>query len=376
MASKKRGNNEGSISQYREGRWVARITLPDGTRRAAYAKTREEAADKLTDLLHRRAMGILEPASRVTFGDFAARWLEANRSTVRLTTWATYERYLRIHVVPRIGRIPVKLLTPLDLQRLYADLLADGLKPMSVKHVHAILHRLLRQAVRWDVALRNVADLVDPPRAARTEMMTLSRDEVLQLLAAAAPDRLEAVYVLAATTGMRRGEILALRWKDVDLARGRLAVVGTLQREGGLQVADVKTARSRRPVMLPRVAVEALRRRQLLQVEERRAAGEQWKEGDFVFSTSVGGPIEPGNLLRRSFEPLLRRAGLPRIRFHDLRHTAATLMLSDGIHPKVASEVLGHSTVAITLDLYSHVTETVAAQAALRMDRLLSEDRS
>ena len=372
MARRKRGNNEGSISHYTDGRWVARVTLPDGRRRALYATSREAVAHKLADALHALNRGVIEPPGRMTFEGFAARWLEASRSTVRLSTWATYERYLRIHVVPRIGRVPLVRLGAADLQSLYADLLDDGLQPMSVRHVHAIVHRVLGQAVRWDAATRNVADLVDPPRVVRSEMAVLDVDQAQRLLAAAAADRLEALYVLAVTTGMRRGELLALRWKDVRLEQSKLSVVGTLQREGGLAITEAKTARSRRAVSLPAIAVAALRRRRALQAEERLASGPSWTEHDLVFATAVGSLIEPGNLLRRSFVPLLNRAGLPRIRFHDLRHTAATLMLSEEIHPKVASEILGHSTVAITLDLYSHVTETVASDAALRMNRLLA----
>ncbi|GAC1340176.1 MAG: site-specific integrase [Candidatus Dormibacteria bacterium] len=375
MAARKRGNNEGSISHYGDGRWVARVTLPDGRRRAFYAATRQDAAHKLAEVLHGVTRGTVEPAGRLTFGDFAATWLKASRASVRLTTWAGYERYLRIHVVPRIGRVPMARIGAADLQQLYADLLDDGLKPMSVRHVHAILHRVLGQAVRWDAAVRNVADLVDPPRVIRTEMSVLSPEEARRFLAAAAGDRLEALYVLAVTTGMRRGELLALRWKDVHLDRAKLSVVATQQREGGLAIAETKTARSRRSISLPGITVAALRRRRMLQAEERLAAKPgEWEESGVVFTTAVGSLIEPGNLLRRSFFPLLARAGVPRIRFHDLRHTAATLMLSEGIHPKVASEILGHSTVSITLDLYSHVTESVASEAAQRMDRLLTPD--
>lgn len=372
MAVGKRGNNEGSIARYADGRWVARVSLPDGRRRAYYARSREDAARKLAEALHGLNRGVVEPGGRLTVGEFAARWLEASRASVRLSTWATYERYLRIHVVPRIGRVPLVKLTPDELQRLYADLLDDGLNPMSVRHVHAILHRVLGQAVRWEAALRNVADLVDPPRAARSEMAVLSVAEVRQLLATAAVDRLEALYVLAATTGMRRGELLALRWKDVHLDRSKLAVVATLQQEGGLSIAETKTAKSRRAVPLPALAVSALRRRKSIQATERLAAGSGWQEQGLVFTSTVGSLIQPGNLLRRSFYPLLERAKVPQIRFHDLRHTAATLMLSEGIHPKVASELLGHSTVGITLDLYSHVTESVASDAARRMNHLLT----
>ena len=174
---------------------------------------------------------------------------------------------------------------------------------------------------------------------------------------------------------MRRGEVLALRWRDVDLDRSVLSVTGSLQRGvEGLTISEPKTVRSRRLVALSGIAVEALRRRHSRQVGERLLAGSIWRESDLVFTSAVGGPVEPGNMLRRSFWPLVARAGLPHVRFHDLRHTAATQMLSRGVHPKVASELLGHATVGITLDLYSHVSESMQREAALAMDEVLRKE--
>jgi integrase len=194
---------------------------------------------------------------------------------------------------------------------------------------------------------------------------------VSELLAAAGGDRLEALYVLAVTTGMRRGALLALRWRDVDLDQGALAVTGSLQRIGGaLTIGEPKTTSSRRRVVLARIAVGALRSHRVAQAE-RQLGALYWEDLDLVFTNEIGRPIEPGNLLRRSYWPLLDRAGLRRIRFHDLRHTAATLLLSRGVHAKVASEMLGHSTIGITLDLYSHVSETMQRDAAAAMDAVL-----
>jgi integrase len=205
-------------------------------------------------------------------------------------------------------------------------------------------------------------------------MKTLDAEQSRRLLAAAEGDRLEALYVVALTTGMRLGELLALSWNNVDLDGAALSVRGTLYRSGGtLNIAEPKTAGSRRHVSLGGIAVDALRRHRVNQTAERLLRGPAWEDNDLVFANEVGKPIEPSNLRRRSFEPLLVKAKLPRIRFHDLRHSAATLLLSQGTHPKIVSERLGHSRVSITLDLYSHVTPTMQREAAERLDAVLQE---
>jgi integrase len=243
-----------------------------------------------------------------------------------------------------------------------------------VRQAHAILHKALEQAVRWGELPHNVADLVDPPRLRRRPMTAYGPDEAARLLQAAKGDPLEALYVLALTTGMRQGELLALRWRDVDLDGGRLAVRATLLRTpAGVGLAEPKTAASTREVELSSIAVDALQRHHAAQSEARLQAGSEWDDGDFVFTNAVGRPINASNLLTRSWHPLLRRSGLQRVRFHDLRHTAATLLLGRGVHPKVVSEMLGHSTIAITLDLYSHVTKTMGQMAAKEMDALFAQ---
>jgi integrase len=244
---------------------------------------------------------------------------------------------------------------------------------MTVRHLHATIHKALKQAVRWNFLVRNVADLVDPPRTQPHEMMTLSRDQARALLAAAEGDRLEALYILAVTTGMRQGELLGLRWRDIHLAVGSVQIRGSMQAtKSGLKIAETKTTGSRRQVLLSTQPREALRRHRIRQTEERLRMGEAWADNDLVFCNQVGRPVAAGNLTKRSFEPLLKRAGLPRIRFHDLRHTSATLLLGEGIHPKIVSEMLGHSKIGTTLDLYSHVTPTMQQQAADAFDSILT----
>lgn len=375
---RKRANGEGSIYQRADGLWVAAITGADGRRQRLYAHTRTDAGRRLTEVLQRRDLGMGEavPAGRDTVATYLGSWLEGLGGTVKPATAEKYRRDVRLHVLPYIGRLALPRLTPQRLQHLYGELAEAELSAMSIRHVHAAVHKALEQAVRWGKVPRNVADLVDPPQAPRPEMRTLTLEQVRVLLRVALEDRLEALYVLAVTTGMRRGELLALRWADVDIPGQALAVTGTLQRVKGQGLVRVepKTARSRRRILLTPTATAALRRHQSAQAAERLSAADWWRDQGLVFCSGLGTPLEAGNVLRRSFHPLLTRAGLPSIRFHDLRHTAATVMLGRGVHPKIAYETWGHATVGDHLDLYSQVTESMQRQVAGAMDTLLAGD--
>ena len=368
----KRANGDGSIHQRGDGRWCASLSLGRGKRKHFLAKSRPEVARKLAAAITSRDDGLPTVTKHQKVDQFLASWLVVMRPTVRERTWVRYEQYVRLHVVPSLGKTALTKLTPQHLQRLYADRLATGASPTTVHHLHATLHRALDQAVRWNLVVRNVADLVDPPRDRHFEITTLSPEQARAFLDAAAGDRLEALYVLALTTGMREGELLGLRWGDVDFDQAALYVRGSLQRIGGkLTVTDTKTAHSRRQVSLTPSAVTALRRHRILQTEERLRIGAAWEAGDLVFTNEIGHPIGAALLLRRCFLPLLQRAGLPRMRFHDLRHSAATLLLAQGTHPKIVAEMLGHSKIGTTLDLYSHVTPTMQREATLAMEAIL-----
>ena len=374
---RKRANGEGSVYQRSDGLWVAAITGANGRRQRLYAHTRAEAGRRLTEVLQRRDQGVgdVAPGGRDTVATYLMAWLDGLGASVKPATGEKYRRDITLHVLPYVGRLPLPRLTPQRLQRLYGDLAEAGLSSMSIRHVHAVVHKALKQGVRWGKVARNVADLVDPPQAPRHEMQTLTLEQVRTLLRAVEEDRLGALYALAVTTGMRRGELLGLRWSDVDVPNQALAVTGSLQRVKGKGLVRVepKTARSRRRILLTPTAVAALGRHQSAQAVERLKAADWWQDQDLVFCSVVGTPLEPGNMLRRSFHPLLIRAGLPSIRFHDLRHTAATVMLGRGVHPKIASEMLGHATVGITLDTYSHVTETMQRTAIGAIEAALAE---
>ena len=376
----RRGHGEGSIQQRKDGRWSAVVDLGwksgKRTRKTVYGKTRKEVAHKLTDLLKTRKDGLPIPVGTEKVETFLLRWLEATKPTVRPRTWQRYEEYVRLHAVPKLGRLRLVNLAPHHLQLLYSERLAAGFSPQTVVHLHRMLHRALGQAVRWGAVARNVTELVDPPRVSRKEMRALSSDEARRLLKAAAGTPLEALYTIAVTTGMREGELLGLRWHDVDLDARKLHVVGSLQNIAGegWKIVEPKTARSRRLVVLSELGTQSLRRHRAIQAERRLGAGDAWQDNDLVFPNGIGRPINPPNLLIRSFHPLLAKAKLPRVRFHDLRHTAASLLLDQGIHPKIVSEMLGHSAVAITLDLYSHVTPSMQAQAADALDSLFGRN--
>jgi integrase len=283
---------------------------------------------------------------------------------------------MELRVLPLLGKVQLQKLLPQHLQKLYNQKLEEGYAPQTVKHIHRVLHRALGDALRWQLVVRNVCDAVHPPRVPKKEMLqALTGEQAQQFLEATAGDPLEALYVLALTTGMRQGELLGLKWVDLDLALGTLQVRRTITRlaKKGFSVSEPKTAKSRRKIHLTRLAIEVLKRHRLRQHEAKLAAGPAWDEQGWVFCNKVGRPIEVGNMIRRSFRRVLNKAGLPVIRFHDLRHSAASLLLSLGVHAKIVQELLGHSQISLTLDTYSHVLPSLQEEAVSRLNTLLSK---
>jgi integrase len=371
----KRGNSEGSLTKRADGRWEARISLSDGTRKSFYAKTRQEAARRLAEAMRDRDRGLPITGERQTVAQFLSVWLETIRPTVGVGTWKRYEEIVRLHLIPAIGAHSLAKLSPQNVQALYAAKLEAGLSTTTVHHIHAALHLALESAVSLDLVARNVTDRVTAPKMRRHEMEVLSPKQSRTLLNAISGDELEALYVLALTTGMRQGELLALKWRDIDLDAEWLRIHATVRKlRGAFIYAPPKTKRSRRGVALTTMAIEALKRHGVRQAEAKAIVGPAWQDNDLVFADAVGGPLEGRHVLRHYFRPLLQAAGLPPIRFHDLRHTTATLLLAQGIHPKVVSEMLGHTTIGITLDTYSHVLPEMQREAATSLDQLLSQE--
>jgi len=356
---------------------MARYTVqtPKGPKRKAiYGKTRQEVAQKLTKAISERDGGLVFDDENMTLGEYLDSWLNGSvRGSVRQSTFDRYEIAVRVHIKPALGRLKLKILTPAHLAGFYQDRLSAGFAPASVNKLHVTLHKALDQAVRWRMIPRNVAAVVKAPRPNPKEMRTLSAEETRKLLEAARGDRFEALYVLAVTTGMRQGELLALKWQDVDLENATVSVRRTLTKNGTRLLFGVpKTKKSRRTIRLTEAAVRVLREhldRQLARIER---LGDLYKDQGLVFASEVGTPMNPTNLRRRSLASLLKRAKLPRIRFHDLRHTCATLLLSRNVHPKYVQELLGHANIAITLDTYSHVIPSMGDQTARAMEDALS----
>lgn len=345
-------------------------------RKTLYGRTRAEVAAKLAKALSDREGGLNFDAEGLTLGKYMARWLaDSVRDTVRDITYQGYERLVRNHISPTLGSIKLKSLTPAHIRGLYKNKSHAGLSTRTVQYVHVTLHKALKQAVNDGLIPRNVTAAVRPPQLRREEIKPLTLKQTKALLEAVHGDKLEAFYVLALTAGLRQGELLRLKWKDLDLEGGTLQVRRTLltRSKNGAPVFGVpKTAKGKRSVKLTGVAVEALKSHQELQAEERKRLDGLWQEYGLIFTAQVGTPLNRHNLVTRSFKPLLDRASLPKIRFHDLRHTCATLMLCGGIHPKVVQELLGHASITVTLDTYSHVLPNMQGAAADRMDSMLS----
>lgn len=368
----------GSITK-RGTSWTAVVDLPPdpttGKRRQkrVTARTRKDVELEVAKLIGKAQTGFTD-AGKITVRDYLDDWLESVGPSLRPSTARRYRDVVRLHIASQIGNLRLGRLSPGDVQRLYTNRLAAGLSSTSVHHIHAILHRALDQAVKLGLLTRNVTDAVDPPRRQNPEMQVWSVSEASRVLAAAEGDELEALWRLAITTGMRRGEILGLRWSDIDFAAGTLAVRRTLSRgsTSRLEVGEPKTTAGRRRVALPASTVASLRRHQTRQKSLWLAIGQGYGDRELVFATVNGTPIHP-NTLARAYDKLIARAGVPRIRFHDLRHTSATILLASGEHPKVVQERLGHASISETLDRYSHVSADMQQRAAQRIDAMLDQ---
>lgn len=371
---RRRGNKWAAVfdappdeSRKRKRRWLSGFT----TRKAA------EAA--LSEALARLQTGAYTGPTKETIAMFMRRWLQSAKASVRPSTWATYETLVEKQILPVLGSTPLLKLTPAQLNSFYGGLLESGrrdgkggLSRRTVGHIHGVIRLALGQGVRWQDLARNVADQANPPRKAKRAMRVWSSEEVGVFLDSVREDRLYAVYVLALTSGLRRGELLGLAWRDLDLTAARLQVRQTMITVNfKAQRSEPKTDAGRRSVELDPGTVAVLKVLRSRQLEERFALGlGRPCPDDFVFAAPTGEALHPG-LFSDAFDRRVKAAGLPRIRFHDLRHTMATLALAAGVHPKIVQERLGHSSIAITLDLYSHSVPGMQADAASKISALV-----
>ena len=362
--------------------WLVRIYLGrDETGKRIYLnKTihgpRKAAQAWLNQRLTERDAGIAVKPAQQTLNEYLDRWLEtAVKPKVRPKTWMGYRSLLHNHIRPALGARPLAKIKPLEVQQAFQDMIDRGLSARTIEYTRMVLRQAFKQAIQWRLLTFNPCDGVQIPRRQRREMQALSPEQARRFLVVARGTRYGMLFELAITTGLRPSEYLALKWEDIDFERGTLSVVRSLDAMpgGGYRLEETKTRNSRRVVKLLPGVLRALLEHRQAQQRLREEAGERWNEQGFVFTNAEGGPLDGHNLSSRHLRRILKEAGLPQIRLYDLRHTAATLALSAGVPVKVVSEMLGHSSVALTLDVYSHVLPHMQEDAARRMAALLED---
>ncbi|MGH2794198.1 MAG: site-specific integrase [Actinomycetota bacterium] len=343
--------------------------------------SKKDAQRALTKLVSDIDRGLIaSDPSRLTVAQFMGQWLAHMRHRIRATTFDRYEGVTQNHIIPQLGKTQIGKLKPMQIQAFEARLLESGrmrkqggLSAQTVLHIHRVFSEALGQAVRWQLLAVNPALAVQPPRTKRPELKIPDAETVERIVATARATSVYIAVLLAASTGMRRGEILGLRWSEVDLDRGIIRVVSTYQRSRrGLEFADPKTDRARRAIAVPQFAVEVLRQHHRRQTTRRLRAGRAWHDFNLVVELGDGRPVDPSEFTRK-FAAIATKAGAKGVRLHDMRHAFATMLLTSGVHPKIASEALGHSTVGITLDTYSHVLPNMQAEAAAAIQEALGQ---
>lgn len=317
--------------------------------------------------------GTFVPSTAQTVGPYLKQWLDKTvKPTVRPATHRSYSHLVTFHITPTLGAVRLQRLSPQQVQEFLNGKLADGLSPRTVQYILAVFRRALGQALKWGLVAKNVASLVDAPRVEHHEIRPLDVKEAKKLLKALKGHRLEALYTVSLALGLRQGEVLGLRWQDIEFKKRQLRVQVALQRLGReYRLAEPKTQKGKRTLDLPERVVAALRRRRLIQQKERLTAGSKWQEHwGLVFTTRGGRPLE-GPRITRDFKRILKAEGLPAQRFHDLRHACASFLIAQGVQPRVVMEVLGHSQISITMNTYAHVMPTLKQEAATQMNKIL-----
>ncbi|MGW0471553.1 tyrosine-type recombinase/integrase [Streptomyces coeruleorubidus] len=371
---KRNPNGAGTITKRKDGRYQCAVYVlqPDGTRarKFAYGKTWQECDTKRRELLAKADQGVPVPTRSAKLSEWLPYWLDnVIKPRRKLSTYDKYESHVRLYLVPLLGSKRLESLAVADVRRFLVRLEKET-TAATAKESHRVLRSALSSACREELITRNVAKLVEPPRTDNRELKPWSLDETLDFLAASRKDPLYAAFVLAIAMGLRRGELIGLRWSDLDLDNRVLYVRQQTQRRRGVLYDDDPKSRRRRVVPLPALCIAPLRWHRMRQSAARVKAGEQWHESGYVFTTRTGRQVEPRNVYR-SFTRVAQSAGLRVIRLHDARHGTATLLTAAGVAPRVVMEILGHSQISITMDVYTHVVQDTQREAISHMDRLL-----
>ena len=367
----KRANGEGSVFK-RGNRWVAQVGSGKN-RETKYFETQKDANAWRHTIIEQRRQGLVFAGSKVSLSKFLDEWLVVAKTSVRPNTYQQYSQVVHQHIIPVLGEIVLRDLRPDHVQSLYTNKLANGVSPNTTRMIHAVIHRALNHALKLGLTYRNVADSVTRPKVVRKEMKTLNDYQVRQLIQVAESEQMRLLLWVAVVTGLRQGELLGLKWSDLDWTSRRIQVQRQVQRRkgDGLVFCEPKSASGRRVIVLGKSTIEKLREYKNNQLKVSILLGEKWQDYDLIFPSPIGTPLDPSNVLK-AYKDCLKRAGLPNLRFHDLRHSAATLMLQQGVNPKIVSERLGHSDISLTLNTYSHVLPPMQEEAAEKMDDLLT----
>jgi integrase len=376
--SKRRGHHEGSVYfDKSRNQWVAAITISTGKRKKFYFEKKADALKKKNEALRELEQGTLATGSQRKLGEFIESWLEeVHKDNLRVSTYVKYKKLVK-YIVADLGQVWLQKLTPEQVQRFYAKKRQEGLSSKTIHEIHGVLHLALKHAVRWNYVSRNVCDLIDSPRVASRKGTPLTVEQAKKLVESLKGHRLELVVMTALITGMRRGEILALRWADIDMERRVLQVLRTVDyiHPFGYVENEPKTKTGKRLIDLPEFYIAILQQHKVKQDEQRLKAGEKWENRDLVFPDRTGGYMSPSHL-DDDFGKLVKSAELPHVPFHDLRHSAATILISMGVHPKVIQELLGHSDISITLGIYGHLFPTMGRGVAEKWDGVFGEGGS
>lgn len=367
----KRAVGEGSVFK-RGKRWVAQVGTGEN-RETKYFEPQREANAWRHKMVEQRRQGLVFAGSKVPLSKFLEEWLVVAKTSVRPNTYHQYSQIVHQHINPMLGEILLKDLRPDHVQSLYTNKLENGVSPRTTRMIHAVIHRALNHALKLGLIVRNVSDAVTRPKVERKEMKTLNDYQVRQLIQVAESERMGILFWVAVTTGLRQGELIGLKWSDLDLKTRSIQIQRQVQRRKGegLVFCEPKSASGRRVIVLGKSTIERLREHKNIQQKDRILLEEKWQDYDLIFPSPIGTPLDPSNVLK-VYKYCLKEAGLPNLRFHDLRHTAATLMLQQGINPKIVQERLGHSDISLTLNTYSHVLPPMQEEAAEKMDELLT----
>lgn len=396
--AKRRGNGEGSISKRSDGRYIGQVSIKDpitgkSKRKTVYGKTQKEVIEKLNKIKYEVDRGMFNASKDITFEEWALTWLnDYKKNSLKEGTYTNYCINFKNHIFPHIGSVKLEELNPHHLQSLYNKLLRNGrinpskmnkkgLSPTTIKRIHVPISSCLKQAVRNGLINRNVATVVELPKEIKHEIEPLNREEIQKFLEFAKEDRLYIAFLLECGTGLRRGELAALKWSNIDLNNNTLQVRQNIvirydinaskedRKATRLEFDTPKTEKSKRTIPIPQSIIKELKRHKSRQAEEKLLVGKYYNENDLLFCNIDGTPIHPANITTK-FKNILKKAGLDDARFHDLRHSFATLLLEMNEHPKVVQELLGHSSITTTLDIYTHVSLDKKEEAIQKLNIL------